>query len=532
MSGDPATAVFSLAWRQTRRGAAIWGAMFAAVVVSSILGYATAFPTAAERLQLAASTAGNTGLQGLFGQARSLDTVQGFVAWRSGGFIPLIVAVWALLAATRLLRGEEEGGRWELLVSGPTTPAAACAATLAALGAANVLIFAAIALVTAVAGASHGIGVGAAAYFGLAMSVAGLVFGALGALASQLCGTRRQAVALATGIFGAAVILRVVADSSSSAHWLAWLTPLGWVEELHPLTAANPAALVPIALATAVLSAVTVRIAARRDIGDAAISAPAHADADLRLLGSPGQHALRTVRGSVIGWSLGLGLAAFIFALVSKGVIQAAGSALRHEGGRLGQIGTAEGYIGLTFMFIILALSLYAASLVAHVREEESSGRLDELLAQPLTRGAWLTGRLAVAAIALAMGALAAGLAGWVGSVAGSAGAGIGVMLEAALNTMPPAVLFLGLATLAYGFAPRETTTLGYGVVMATFLISMIGETLRAPAWVLDISPFHYLALVPGTSINVGAAVGMVVLGLAAVGAGLYGFERRDLASA
>ncbi len=36
-------------------------------------------------------------------------------------FLMVLGAVWGLLTATRLLRGEEDAGRWELLLAGQTT---------------------------------------------------------------------------------------------------------------------------------------------------------------------------------------------------------------------------------------------------------------------------------------------------------------------------------------------------------------------------------------------------------------------------
>ena len=53
--------------------------------------------------------------------------------------------------------------------------------------------------------------------------------------------------------------------------WLRWAGPLGWAEELHPLTGSRPVALVPIALLVAVLAAVTVGLAAGRDLGASVI---------------------------------------------------------------------------------------------------------------------------------------------------------------------------------------------------------------------------------------------------------------------
>jgi ABC-2 type transport system permease protein len=56
-------------------------------------------------------------------------------------FLTTIGAIGGLLAATRLLRGEEDSGRWQLVLAGGTRASRATLATLAALGAAIAVIF-------------------------------------------------------------------------------------------------------------------------------------------------------------------------------------------------------------------------------------------------------------------------------------------------------------------------------------------------------------------------------------------------------
>ena len=59
----------------------------------------------------------------------------------------------------------------------------------------------------------------------------------------------------------------MIADAGVGLHWLVWTSPLGWVEELRPLTAPQPLALLPILALTAVLASTAVHLAGRRDAG-------------------------------------------------------------------------------------------------------------------------------------------------------------------------------------------------------------------------------------------------------------------------
>ena len=111
------------------------------------------------------------------------------------------------------------------------------------------------------------IAAGPAAFFALALVSTAVMFLAVGALTSQLAATRRQAAAYAGWFLGASYALRLVADAGVGLHGLIWASPLGWVEELQPLTAPRPLALLPIFGFTAAVALVAVRLAANRDIG-------------------------------------------------------------------------------------------------------------------------------------------------------------------------------------------------------------------------------------------------------------------------
>ena len=87
---------------------------------------------------------------------------------------------------------------------------------------------------------------------------------------------------------------------------------------------------------------------------------------------------------------------------------------------------------------------------------------------------------------------------------AGAASAGVSVslprMLEAGANCLPVALLFLGLAALAYAVAPRASAGIAYGLVTVTFLWQLVGSLLGAPRWLADLTPFAHVGLVPTQS--------------------------------
>jgi ABC-2 type transport system permease protein len=535
----PERLVARLATRQILRGALIWGAVFALVVVSSIVAYESTYGTAAERARLLSGLAANSGLRALFGQARGIDTVGGFAAWRTMGLLPLFGGVWGLLAATRLLRGEEERGRWDTLLAGPLTRSRATLASLAAVGLGTLALLvptaAALLLAGAVPGDMSAVG---ALWLALALCVAAPAFAAVGALTSQLAATRREASALAAVVFVAAFMLRVAADGSATLGWLRWLTPLGWIEQLRPLTGNRALPLLPLIGWTIGLVALSAWIARRRDAGAALLGhSDDRAPRDL-LLGSPATFAVRESLGGVVGWSLGLGLTAFMYGFLTKAVAdltrQSAGLRKHVETavGSQVDVASAKGYLAVVFVFLAVALALYGATHATAAREEESSGRLETLLARPVGRRGWLAARLVAGAVCCVLVAALMATAAWAGAAVHGGGVSLLDMLKASLNALPVVALFLGLAFLGVAYVPRHTGAVAFGAVGGAYLWEQTGALVRAPGWTLAISPFHWLPLVPSQPFDVVASLVMLAIGALAATLAVERFRRRDLVSA
>ena len=117
-------------------------------------------------------------------------------------------------------------------------------------------------------GTRHNIGIspGQSLLFAAALVAGAAEFVAIGALASELMPTRARAASLAAAVFGVAFMLRALGDSAASSHWLVYLSPLGWVEQLRPLSDAQPLWLAPIAGLIALCAAATLYLA-ERDLG-------------------------------------------------------------------------------------------------------------------------------------------------------------------------------------------------------------------------------------------------------------------------
>jgi len=105
-------------------------------------------------------------------------------------------------------------------------------------------------------------------------------------------------------------------------------------------------------------------------------------------------------------------------------------------------------------------------------------------------------------------------------------------MLEAGANCMPAALLFLGLAVLAYALAPRASTGIAYGLVMVAFFWYLVGALTSLPRWLVDATPFAHIGLVPTQPFRLVSAIGMITVGAVATAVALLVFRRRDLIDA
>ncbi len=532
---SPRAVIVGLTAYKAARSGVVWGYIFGAVVASGALGYSSAYKTQAQRDHVAALFGSNGAMAALAGPGINLQTVAGYTAWKTLLTLAVAGGVWGLLLATRLLRGEEDAGRWELLLSGQTTPRRAVGQVLAGLSVGLGALWTVCALITIIVGRSSkvGFGVEESMYFALAAVAGAAMFLGIGALASQLAATRRQAAGYAGVALGVAYAIRMVADSSAGLGWMRWLSPLGWIEDLKPLTHPDPVALLPIAALTLTTSALAVHLAAGRDLGASLLPDRSVASPHTRLLSSPVGLATRLARPALLGWWTAVALTALLLGLITKagGELFSSSSTFEHVAERLGATGS-EAYLGYVFIMAAILVALVATGQVTAVREEEAEGHLDNLLVRPLSRWSWLARRAMLAAGFVVLAGLLAGLFSWLGATSQGAGVGFAALIGAGLNVSVPALFFLGVGIATFGLWPRATTSVTYGVFAWSILVELVGGVTGILPRLLDTSVFHQMTAAPAVAPN--WTVDAVMLGIAVVAAatGIAAFARRDLQGA
>ncbi|MGZ4411021.1 MAG: FGGY-family carbohydrate kinase, partial [Gaiellaceae bacterium] len=393
------------------------------------------------------------------------------------------------------------------------------------------------ALLAAVAGSTSrvGIGVGASLFFVTAIVAAAAMFMAVGIVAGELAATRHDANLIGAGILAASYLIRMAADSDPGLAWLRWASPLGWIEELRPLTGSRPLGFVPVDVLTAALAALAIRVASRRDLGASALASRDSPRPRTLLLGGQAGLTLRLTRPALAAWLAALAATGLVFGLVA----QAAGSALHGSPGlehviaRLG--GSSAGsvaYLGFVFLVAAGLVAIAVAGQVAAIRNEEAAGHLDNLLVRPVARWRWLAIRLAVGVALVVAASAIVGLAAWVGATTQHAGVDFLQLLQAGLNVAPPAVFVLGIGALVFGVWPRGAIGVTYGLVVWSFLAETVASISDSSRWLRDTSPLLHITPAPAADPSWTSAAWLVGLGLLAGLAGIAAFGRRDLAGA
>lgn len=276
-------------------------------------------------------------------------------------------------------------------------------------------------------------------------------------------------------------------------------------------------------------------MASQRDVGTGVLSSRDTSPPREALLSSPTAHAWRGERVGVLIWTAGVGAMALVIGVLSTsvsslGISKPLQQTLRKLGA--GSALTPKAYIGFSFSFFVLLVCLFAVSQLAMARQEEASERLEALLALPVSRLQWLGGRLALAAAGCAWIALCAGLLGWLGAISQGVTLALPTMLEACANCLPAAVLFLGIAALAYAAVPRAGGGLAYGLLVLAYLWQLFGALLGAPKWLEQATPFAHVAAVPAVAFRAVPAGIMTAAGLLTSLAALALFRHRDLRDA
>lgn len=526
-TGPPLT---RLAVRQIRRGGIAVFGIAAGMPALVAAQYQSTFAGALDGPALRALAA-NPAIRTLFGTPIALDDPGGFTVWRSGTPVAVLVGVWAMLVATRITRGEEDAGHWDLLLAGRVRIVDLVARCLIVLAGGLACIGLGMAAALLLAGTAP---VGAMLYAAGIVGL-GLVFATLGVLAAQVLPTRAAATGLSVAALGVALLMRMLADGLDRLAWLRWLTPFGLIAEAQPYAANRPAPLLVLAVPVLLGTAAAVAAARRRDVGAGMLSVPTSRRPRTRLLRSVTTFAIRRTIRPLTGWAMGITAYYLLIGLLAVSITDFLTNNVRFaklaSAAGFTELESVPGFAAAMYGLLAIPTGVYAATRIAAAAADETSRRSVPVLAQPLSRTYPVVVETGVATAGVLLLLAGAGLAVWVGTTAVGAPLGIGPALAGALNVAPIALLSLGAAVLALGWAPHLVLAIGALPAAGGFMLHIIAQSTHAPGWVDQLSPFAHLAAVPETGPEWTATAVLLVVAALLVVVGVLGYTRRDLAS-
>ena len=477
---------------------------------------------------------------GLAGHPVNVGTLGGYLQWKYGPVFLMIAALWSILALSSTLATEARRGSLEFVAAAPfgkrRIALEKLAGHLTVLSVAVIILALATTLVGAVFGTLPEDAISAQQALGFALWIwlMALAFGGLAWALAPLLG-RALAGGIAGGLLFAGYIASNYAASVPGLQVIAWITPWAWTANHLPLAGQfDWASLVPVALAAVVLLVIGVEAFVRRDLGaTSSFGLPAMPAV---LLGQDGPvgRSFGERLPVALGWGIGIGIVGLLLGAVSRSL---ADSLLQSPDilKVIQQIfpnvdlTTAGGFLQLVFIelgFIVIGFA--AATLVAGWTSDETSGRLELILATPMARRGWAlrSGLGVYLAIAVMTAVIALGIG------LGAASAGSDALTPAAGTV----VLGLYCAALAgIGFAIGGVVRASIAgeivaaIVVVTYLIDLLVPALGLPDWV------HQLALTAHLGqpmIGVWDWPGMitcVVLAVVGLAIGAWGIARRDL---
>jgi ABC-2 type transport system permease protein len=533
--------VFAKTVRDSRRATIVAAALLALAFLGLGKAIVTEFNTPQSRAEIDALVAAVPPiLQGLAGKAVNVGTLGGYFQYKYGTFFPLVLSMWSILALSSTLASEAARGSLEIVASTGRSRRRVAIEKLSGhvlmVGLACVVGFASIAYAGAAYPVLPGDEISVLQAFGYAVWL-GLMVLAAGGLAFALAPFvgRSAAAGISGFVTFAGFILNGYQQPVPELAPFANLTWWGWTQNHVPLGGEfDWPSVAFVGLAAIILLAIGVEAFARRDIGSTSTVLAPSMPRSLLGLSGPIARSTSLNLAPALAWGAGVGL----FGLVFGG---AAGPFMEqlNESPQFVQLletafpgidyASAGGFLQLLFVELgVILAGLAAATFVSGWASDETSGRLEMLLATPRERVRWAMaggiGMLVNVAIFTALSA--AGIAIGVSTTGGD----VTTPVAGSLILGVYAVALVGIGMAVGGvFGARFAATFVVAFVLVTWFVQIVGGLLGLPDFALQLAlTSHFGQTFVGVWDGAGV-VASLLLGVGGVAIGARAFARRDL---
>jgi len=543
--------VFLKTLRDHRAGTLAWSIGLAAMLIAGVSQYPQVMGSIGPgRAQAVAEmTKALQAFSFLTGEVTSLETVGGFITARVLGFVPLVLALWAALMAVGVIRGEEQQGTLDLLLSTPKSRPSVFAQKVGA-------VWLALAVATGFVGLGLWIGTTAIGEplpdGGLLLTMLNIFvllgfWGSVGLLAGQLVGARRKASGIVGSLLVATYLLNNIFEGIEGLKGLAWLMPWHYYSISKPLVPGRSfevggwLSLVLLSLLCLVLAAM---MFVRRDLGAvfpllrrAGSQRTPSATSNTVLLGSVLGKSLRDLLVPSIAWGVGIGLYGTLAVSTTKQAMEPLRDVIRNAGGWIaivmGNLSSNEAYLSLMlFTYLPVLLAIYAITQIESWASDEEEGRLEMLVSMPLPRWQVLVARYVAMTIGLAIILAMAGAFILAAAAITDTRLDSGRVLGSLAVALPVGLVVaaFGLCLAAWLKRPSYALYISIGLITLMFFLETLAPIFNFPDAVRSLSIFHLYGRPLMEGIRWGGISTLVVAMVLFAVASVVGLMRRDIA--
>jgi ABC-2 type transport system permease protein len=514
------------ALRRDRVLAGVWSLVLVGGCYASAAATESLYPHLSDRVSAATAINASPAVVALYGPIVEVRSLGEISMTKLTVLYAVFVALLFLVLVRRHTRTEEETGQAELL--GGTVIGRDATLAAAVVEAAGIAI--ALGLLAGLADIAGGLPVTGSLAFGASWAGIGLVATGLTAVACQLSASSRACAAIAGAALGALFLLRAVGDTS--VPWLSWLSPFGWSTKLHAWSDPRWWVLLLYIAFALFLVGVAQALRARRDLGSGMVAPrPGPATGSPRLADAVAL-SIRLHRPMVATWTVAMGVLGVVLGSIAPNI----GSMLDSPGARkmmerLGGQGALEDtLIAAELSMAAVIVTCFAISVVAHGGADERDGRTEQVLATATSRSRAFLATLVVALLGATWLLAVTGIAVTLGygGAAGGLGGTFGRIFPAALAQAPAVWLVTAIAVAAYTLRSRWAV-LGWAFLVAFLTLGQLGELLRLPQWMIDLSPYVHVSKMPVEPFTSGSSVVLTGLALVLLVAAWLRYRTRDI---
>jgi len=471
-----------------------------------------------------------------------LDTMGGYLTWRQFGSIAILYAVWAVLAATGAARGDEERGLTELWLTSGVSRARWLVGRAGGFAVAAAASIAFGMLITAVGAAIAGDplpadGVVAESIVFLAITI--WAFG-LGLLFAQVFLTRRSAALAGCGLLILLFLLNSAIRSGIDVGAVRWLSPFFYFDRSRPLLdggVLDGSASAVLFATGAALGLLAMLAFLRRDVGGTVFrrrgraATPTARPSRDRLLRMPVLAAVDQQRGWIAGWAVGLAILAYFLVSITKVLVDVirATPGLTQYLEATGASSYSE-FIGVIwFGTALLIVAIYVVVQTNGWAADDAEGRLELVLAQPVSRGRVVLERIASLLVGVAVIATASTMVAYLTAHANGLDLPAGRTALAGLLMLPVAFALGGVGQALVGWRPRSAVVILGIVTVTSYFTQQFAPIFKLPVWATRTSVFALYGMPlsrddwPGIAVLIGLGVAGTTIAVAAL-------RRRDVA--